>query len=163
MKVKRLKRLFERLRDSYSAAGADEPAGDMQRVAGLFSGHEDRAVDEFVAETKRLLDGQSSTTEQTIQVADELAAKYIRKLLEAGTDQSVFDTVMDDLESDAEVRKIELFAIANGYRNEPSGGTYVTKFKSLKQARESIREVFLGRLDAQSKRGVIDKLTKRAS
>jgi hypothetical protein len=163
MQVKRLKKLFERLRDSYSAAGADEPASDMRRVAGLLRGHEDRTVDEFVAETKTLLDGQPSTTEQPTQGADELVAKHVRRLLDAGTDQSAFDAALDELENDAEVRKVELFAIANGYRNEPSGGTHVIKFKSLAQARGSIREVFLQRLDTQSKRGVIDKLTKRAS
>jgi len=35
MQLSRLKRIFERLTDSYAAAGAEEPAKDMRRVADL--------------------------------------------------------------------------------------------------------------------------------
>ena len=163
MQVKILKRLLERLRDSYSAVGAAEPAKDMRRAAQMLNGHEDKAVGEFVSETKALLDDEKPTPRG--QVADgQVVAKHVRRLLAAGTDKSAFDAAIAALDDDAgEVGKVELFAIANRYRNEPSGGTHEIKFKSLKQARAAIRDVFLERSDAQSKRSAIDKLTKRAS
>ena len=164
MQVKILKRLLERLRDGYSAVGAVEPAKDMRRVTDLLKGHEDKTVGEFVSETKVLLDdAKPAVTVPTARAADRVVAKHVRRLLDAGIDRSAFDAAMTALDDDGEVGKLELFIIANRYRNEPSGGTHEIKFKSLKQAHGSIRDVFLERSDAQRKRGAIDKLTKRAS
>jgi hypothetical protein len=163
MQVKVLKRLFGRLRDSYSAAGADEPAKDMRRLSDLLRGNEDKTVEEFVAETRALLDpGQLQATDGIAQVSDEAIAKHVRNLLGAGTDRSAFDAAMAELEQDREVGKMELFAIANRYRNQPSGGTHEIRYKSLKQARGSMRDVFRERTDSQSKRDAIERLTKRA-
>jgi|SRR5262245_13772520 len=164
MQIKILKRLLERLRDSYSAVGAAEPARDMRRVADLLKGHENKPVSEFVAETKALLDDTKPTFPGPAAATnDEIVARHVRRLLRAGIDRSAFDAAMADLDGDNEVGKVELFAIANRYRNEPSGGTHEIKFKSLKQANGSIRDVFLERSDAHRKRGAIDRLTKRAS
>jgi hypothetical protein len=163
MQIKILKRLLERLRDSYSAVGAAEPAQDMRRVAELLKGHEDKPVSEFVAETKALLHDKKPAFPAPAVATNEVIARHVRSLLRAGTDRSAFDAAMADLDSDNEVGKVELFAIANRYRNEPSGGTHEIKFKSLKQANGSILDVFLERSDAHRKRGAIDRLTKRAS
>lgn len=164
MQVKILKRLLERLRDSYSAIGAVEPSKDMRRVVDLLKGHEDETVGEFIAETKARLEGQNSPDTSEVQTAaDKVVADHVRRLLDAGTDRSGFNAAWALLNDDAEVGKLELFAIANRYRNEPSGGTHAIKFKSLRQARTVIRDVFLERADAERKSGAIERLTKRAS
>lgn len=164
MQLSRLKRIFERLTDSYAAAGAEEPAKDMRRVADLLKGHEQRTVDDFVAETRKALDaGGFTSAKQRSKINDDVVARHTSSLLSAGADRSAFDAAVGAIDADDQVGKLELFAIANRYRNQPSGGTHEIKFKSVKQARGTIRDVFLERADSQSKRGAIDKLTKRAS
>jgi hypothetical protein len=161
MQVAKLKRLLERLRDSYSAVGAEKPAKDMRRVTDLLKGFETKTVSEFVGETQALLANEKPATPRT-RSTEELVARYVRELLDAGTDKAAFDAAMGLIDDDREIGKSELSEIANRYRNESSGGTYAIKFRSLKRARGAIRDVFLERCDAQSKRKAIDKLTRRA-
>ncbi len=161
MQVKWLKRLFGRLGEKYEAAGAFEPADDMRKIAEALKAHEDKSVDAFVIEAKKLLGSLPPEPDRASQ-DDVVVRDTVRKLLDAGADRERFDALLSELDA-LKLGKQELFAIANQYRNLPSGATHVQKFKSLRHARSSIMDVFLERADAQRKRGTIDKLTKRAS
>lgn len=79
------------------------------------------------------------------------------QLLDAGIDQAKFDPIFATL---SKFPKAELDTIANEYRNRPAGGTYRFKFKSKAEALKSIRDVFIERHEAASKRAVIERLTK---
>ena len=84
-----------------------------------------------------------------------------RVTIAAGIDQDAFDIALREL--DESVDKAVWAAIANRYRNAPTNGTHVYKFKSNKDARAAIRDAFIERHEAKSKSGIIDRLTKWAS
>jgi hypothetical protein len=84
-------------------------------------------------------------------------------LLAAGIDQSQFEPILAELDKDKRTSGTEWIAIANRYRNAPTSGTFEFKFKSIPEARKFIRDTFIERHAAESKRGVIERLTKWAS
>jgi hypothetical protein len=85
------------------------------------------------------------------------------RLLAAGIDATAFDLALAKLDKDASISKADWAAIANRYKNAPTAATHVYKFKSSKEARAAIRDAFIERHEANSKRGIIDRLTKWAS
>ena len=160
MNMRQLKNALERIESLYAAAGATSAAKDLRSVAQLFEGHDEKSVDAFIAETNELLDraGKPQTT-----VDEQLVARHATRLLAAGIDQDAFDIALRELDEDASVGKAVWAAIANRYRNAPTNGTHVYKFKSNKDARAAIRDAFIERHEAKSKSGIIDRLTKWAS
>ena len=162
MKIEQFKDILTRLEQLYSAAGAGAPAKDVRAVARLLEGNEDKTMDEFIAETKALLNDPPRA--KTKMSADQnCVAIHARRLLDAGTDQSAFQTALESLDADKGLGKTDWYAIANHYRNAPAGGTHVYKFNSVKAARAAIRDVFIERFEAESKRGVIDRIMHWAS
>jgi hypothetical protein len=160
MDIKQLKSALERIESLYAAAGAASAAKDVRSVARLLDGHEGQSVEEFIAETNELLNRASPPT---AAVDEERIARHANRLLAAGVDQNAFDTELRELDNDVSIGKVEWAAIANRYRNAPTNGTHVYKFKSNKEARAAIRDAFIERHEANSKRGIIDRLTKWAS
>jgi hypothetical protein len=161
MDIKELKAALQRIEDLYSAAGAMTAAKDLRNVTQLLDGHDGMSVDSFIAETNELLSRPPASKTTTIH--EDRVAYHANRLLAAGIDQKTFDNALNDLDSDASVGKAEWAAIANRYRNAPTKGTYIYKFKSNKLARAAIRDAFIERHEAKSKRGIIDRLTKWAS
>ncbi len=162
MNVAELKAVLERLEDLYAAGGATAAAKDLRSIASLLDGYESKSVDTFIAETRDLLDRPKTSTVKPSAKA-ELVVLYSDKLLAAKTDQRGFEAAMFEMDDDSRVGKLEWFGIANRYRNEPTKGTYEFKFKSIQEARKAIRDTFIERHEAASKRGVIERLTKWAS
>jgi hypothetical protein len=161
MDIRQLKSALERIESLYAAAGSTSAAKDLRSVAQLLDGHEEKTVDAFIAETSELLNSASIAKSATVN--EERVASHSDRLLAAGVDQSAFDTALAKLDSDPSVGKAEWAAIANRYRNAPTNGTHIYKFKSNKEARAAIRDAFIERHEANSKRGIIDRLTKWAS
>lgn len=161
MDIKELKRALERLEDLYAAAGAAAAAKDLRSVSKLLDGHDGKSVDAFIAETNELL--AQTTERKTFDVDHGRVDVHADRLLAAGIDQQKFDAAMAELDDDDALGKPEWAAIANRYRNAPTNGTHVYKFKSNKEARAAIRDAFIERHEANSKRGIIDRLTKWAS
>jgi len=162
MNVAELKAVLERLEDLYAAGGAAAAAKDLRSIAGLLDGYEAKSVDAFISETRELLD-RPKVTNAKPTANRELVLAYSEKLLAAKIDQRRFEGVMFEMDDDQNVGKLEWFGIANRYRNEPTKGTYEFKFKSIQEARKGIRDTFIERHEAASKRGVIERLTKWAS
>jgi hypothetical protein len=161
MKTDEFKAILKRLEELYAAAGTAGPANDIRSVARLLDGSEGKTLDEFIAETRALLESPRSQPAAT-SADHELVAKYSARLLEAGTDQAAFDATLGALDVDHQLKPADWYAIANRYRNAPSGGTHTYKFKSVKAAREAIRDVFIERFEAESKRGVLDRIFGRS-
>src|SRR5262245_58168241 len=126
MQVKWLKRLFGRLGDKYEAAGAVKPADDMRKIAQVLTAHEEKSVADFVEEAKKLVDGRPSEAERTA-LNEAVVREAVRQLLAAGSDREQFDAALAEIDASTP-GKLELYAIANRYRNEPSGGTHELKF-----------------------------------
>lgn len=167
MNVTELKTVLKRLEELYAAGGAGPAAKDLRSIADLLNGHEDKSVDAFIEETRSLLDQPMSNVGATkapkIQANEALVASYVERLLSAGIDQAQFEPILAELDADKRTSRIEWFAIANGYRNRPTNGAFEFKFKSIPEARKFIRDTFIERHAAVSKREAIERLTKWAS
>lgn len=159
--VKVLRAALERLESLYAASGSSAAAKDLRSVAHLLEGHDEKSVEQFIADTKELLDRPA--TARTTRLDLERTNWHAERLLAAGVDQGAFDQALSELDADPQVGKAEWAAIANRYRNAPTSGTHLYKFKSNKEARAAIRDVFFERHEAESKRGIIDRITKWAS
>jgi hypothetical protein len=160
MKIEDFKAILKRLQDVYAAGGMTSPAKDLRDLARLFEGSRADTVDEFIAETKALLETPPRSREP---VNDERVSVHSARLLDAGTDQFAFEAALDALDADRGLSTAEWYAIANRYRNVPSGANHVYKFKSVKAARAAIRDVFIERFESQSKRGVLERILRWAS
>lgn len=164
MNVTELKAVLKRLEELYVAGGASAPAKDLRSIASLLDGHEAKSVDAFINETRSLLEQPKVSAPAVKSAADhQLVASYVDSLLKAGTDQAQFEPILAELDKDKRTSRAEWFAIANRYRNAPTNGTFEFKFKSIPEARKFIRDTFIERHAAESKRGVIERLTKWAS
>jgi len=164
--VPELKAVLKKLEELYAAAGASAPAKDLRSIAGLLDGHEDKSLDAFIDETRSLLDKPKSAAVSKAPKAaanDELVVWYVDRLLGAGIDQAQFEPLLAELDKDKRTSRTEWFAIANGYRNTPTNGTFEFKFTSIPDARKFIRDTFIERHAAVSKREAIERLTKWAS
>lgn len=165
MNVTELKAVLRRLEELYVAGGASAAAKDLRSIAGLLEGHEEKSLEAFIVETRSLLDSPKEPKpkpDPTTAANDQLVAFYAGRLLAADIDQAKFDPVLAELDKDKRTSRYEWFAIANRYRNAPTNGTYEIKFKSIPDARKAIRDTFIERHEAASKRGVIERLTKWA-
>jgi hypothetical protein len=160
MDVKELKTALLRIEELFSAAGAATAAKDLRSVARLLDGYESKSIDVFIAETKALLDKPPASASS--QIDADLVVRYSDKLLEAGLDEERFEVALNELDK-ARAGKGEWAAIASRYRNAPTKGTHVYKFKSLREARSAIRDTFIERHEANSKRGIVDRLTNWAN
>ena len=163
MNIPAFRHLLERLEKLYASAGANDPAKDFRSVSTLMDGHEYKTVDAFVAETKAALAAEERGIERGPVDDDAVVMAHVQRLLDAGTDQEAFEHALAALDRDNRADKSAWFAIANRHRNQPTGATHVRKFRSTKDPRQGIRDVFLERFDTKSKRGIIAKLTKQAS
>jgi len=159
MIVKELRSIFQRLEELLSSAGSRQSARDVNSVVKALDGSEDKTVDQFVSETKRLLDPQPPQIEGAAIPDKFTTTHYVCALLSAGNHREAFEEVLEDLRADKRVSKDELFAIANAFFNEPTGGTYVFKFKSKGAAYEFIRKKFVERAQLDNKFKIIEKLT----
>ena len=158
MEMKELRRIFDRLRSIYTSAGAAGPADDLSKVAKVLEKHEHLSVDAFVAETKsRLAELDRPPAEE---LDEDVIASYTRRLLSAGADRKEFETAFSELRTSKAVTKSTLDAIANRYLNEPSGGNYLFRFKTKAAALQAIRDAFIERAESESKRGIIEKITR---
>ncbi len=159
MTVGELKAILERLQEVFSSAGSRQPARDLKSVVEVLEGSEGKTVESFVAETKDLLEpGPRSGSPSG---SDEAAiARCVRKLLEAGSDRDAFEAVLRALKVDDDIDTPRLFAIANGYFNEPTGGTHVFRFKSKTAAYEFMRKKFVERAQLENKFKIIERLTQ---
>jgi hypothetical protein len=164
MNVTELKAVLRRLEELYDAGGASAAAKDLRSISGLLEGHENKSVEAFIDETRSVLDHpKGSTPAPKPAVNEQLVASYSERLLGAGIDQAKFEPILAELDKDKGTSRIEWFAIANRYRNAPTNGTFEFKFKSIPEARKFIRDTFIERHAAVSKREAIERLTKWAS
>jgi hypothetical protein len=163
MKVSEFKDVLRRLQELYVAAGAAAQADDLARVMRLLQGNESKTVEEFVAETKSLLVGERDLDRAGAALDEDGVALHARRLLAAGTDQRAFQAALEAADQDKQLGKAEWFSIANRYRNAPTGGTHVYKYNTIKAARAAIRDLFIERFESESKRGILDRLTRWAS
>jgi hypothetical protein len=162
MKIKEFKGILRRLEELYAAAGMAAQAKDLHSVTQLLGDSNEKTVDEFITETKALLERPQPAGTPSV-VDEQRVADHSARLLGAGTDQTAFQSALDALDADEKLGTREWYAIANRYRNAPSGASHVYKFKSVKAARAAIRDVFIERFEGQSKRGVLDRILRWAS
>ncbi len=103
---------------------------------------------------------KSSVPGTVVNAMGEAGARTPRtigdELLAMGTDQSKFMSTLDSLK----LTKAEWDDLANHFTNAPSNGQYRYKFKNIDEAKKKIRDVFIERYEAKSKREIINRMTK---
>jgi len=160
MNVRELRSIFQQLQELLSSAGSRQSARDLDSVVKALDGSENKTVEQFVSETKRLLEPPPPQPEPAATPDETAITHYVRGLLGAGDDREAFEEVLEDLRADKRIGKDQVFAIANAFFNEPTGGTYVFKFKSKAAAYEFMRKKFVERAQLDSKFKIIEKLTQ---
>jgi hypothetical protein len=156
--MKELRRIIDRLRSLYASAGATGAANDLSKVAKSLSDHQNLSVDAFVAETKARL--RKRDVPLTEEIDEDTIESYTRRLLSARMNLREFDTLFAELKTTKALTKPILDAIANRYLNEPSGGDHEFKFKTRAAALQAIKDTFIERAESESKRGIIEKITR---
>jgi hypothetical protein len=117
---------------------------------GAFLGRRE-AQREFIVETTALLHRAERPAGAATTIDEPIVAEHSSRLLEAATDQGAFQAALEALDADKALGTADWYAIANRYRNTPSGATHIYKFKSVKAARAAIRDVFIERFEGESR------------
>jgi hypothetical protein len=164
MNVRELQDVLHKLEDVYASAGAKKQAGSVAALAKSLDGNPELSIDELVANIRQKLSSSSSgkpVAETVIDLA--LVAEYAAGLASAGTDRAGFDQVFEQMKIDPAVKIAEIYAIANRYKNDPTDGKFVFKFTSKREALDFIFDTYIGRAQAESKAGIIDRITRWAT
>lgn len=161
MKIDDFKRILERISDLFGAAGATDAAKDIGHVVKALKGHDGSTVEDFV-KAKAAERNSAKAGKPPKQFNDHLINEHATRLLEAGIDKTKFEVALLALKTDRNVSSLELYAVTNAYINRPSGEAHNFKFKSPKAALEKMSRIFVERMDAQSKQGTINKMSRWA-
>jgi hypothetical protein len=143
MSIRELRAILDQLRRLYGAGGAKNAEKDLRVVSAVMEGHEDRSVKEFVAETQeRLATGIKRPPPKPPSVDVE---KYVRELVEAGSNKAAFYPIFDQLKEDTDIKIAEADIIARQYTG------YKARYKKKQTAFEDIEKVFIERARFESK------------
>jgi hypothetical protein len=154
MNVRELQDALALIEKTYVAGGAKSQAKEVKALLNSMDGHADISVDEFVDLIEKGLANDGPA---------DLIEVVTAGLFSAGTDSGQFQRHLDQIRVDKRVGLSEASVIANRYKNQLSGGQYVFKFKSKKEAFDFIYDTFLGRALGESKMKAIDALHRQAS
>ena len=164
MNVRELQDVLRKLEAVYVSGGAKKQAGSVAALAKAIDGTPEMSIEQLIDEIRLKLSINVSIEGSRSQIIDEgLVDAFAKRLAAVGTDRRSFDILFAELKGSPVVRAAECSAIANRYRNDPTGGTYVFKFSSKLEAQEFIFDTFIGRAQAESKAGIIDRMTKWAA
>jgi len=141
MSVKKLLESLDGLGAIVEAAGAKKAADGLRTLKGLFGGDSNRPAAEALDELRDVLDSE--------KLAERGA--YLKRLVDAGTDEVKFNSAIDELEKDKRMGKEGVDAIAHGF----TGGR--TKWPSRKAAIEALRKKFAERAYQASKMRIVEK------
>src|SRR5215471_15270227 len=126
MIVKRLREALEEAAGIVAAAGAKTQHKALQTFLEIFAGRDDQPVPEFLAGLQRQLRQEPAI------------GRYVERLLEAGIDRKVFDSVFAELSKDKSIRKDEANAIARRYTEGQT--SWPTKARAMKEIKTSFVE-----------------------
>jgi hypothetical protein len=150
MKVAELRVALEEVQAIYEASGSDSPAKDFADFLELLDGCDDQTVEEFLAGLSALLKTASGKVTDKLPHA-QVAASYVDRLTNAGTDQEQFEAVYADLGGDKHIRTEEMNAIAHAYIRGRE------KWPTRTAGYQAIRKKFVERADRESRTGIINK------
>src|SRR5262245_20614737 len=94
MSIRAFKSVLDLLERLYAAGGATAQAKDLRNISNLLNGHENKAVDTYVAEIKAALAADQPGRAQDAGDQDAVVTQHAQRLLAAGTDQEAFDTAL---------------------------------------------------------------------
>jgi hypothetical protein len=103
------------LADILAASGAENKSQSLRAVAKLLEGHDEEAVEAYLASLRQQLSESKPRRAQSSEVNAVAVAHYVRRLQDAGSEKAEFDAILAELRNDETVRKAEADAIAHGY------------------------------------------------
>jgi hypothetical protein len=166
MNVRELQAVLRMLEEIYTVGGAKKQAESIAVLRGALVGDPEMPVDRLFEEIRLKLSGTGIDLEKSKQPASanrEVVERYARLLSDAGTARDQFDQAFGAMKDDPSVRSAECFAIANRYKNDLVDEAFEFKFDTKKEAVDFIFDTFIGRAQAQSKAGIIERVTKWAN
>jgi hypothetical protein len=141
MSVKKLLASLSGLGAIVEAAGAKKAAEGLRALKGLFVGESDRPAAEALDELRNVLNAEKPAEREA----------YVKRLVDAGSDDAKFNTTVDELQKDKRMDKEDVDAIAHAF----IGGR--TKWPSRKAAVEALRKKFAERAYQASKMRIVEK------
>lgn len=141
MSVKKLLESLDGLGAIVEAAGAKKAADGLRALKGLFGADSNRPAAEALDELRGILDSEKQVDR----------GAYLKRLIDAGTDDVKFNAAIDELDKDKRMDKEDVDAIAHGF----TGGR--TKWPSRKAAMEALRKKFAERAYQASKMRIVEK------
>lgn len=125
MKVDNLKDGLVKLLPVLQAWEAKKVVGDFEKLIELMDGHEDMTVDAFCKKARQGLEGNARGGGGAAALRQEVVDQHVAALKEAAADEAAFQSKLDLVSSDKQVRIKELKEIAAGFME-------VTPLKSKK-------------------------------
>jgi hypothetical protein len=122
-------------------AGSKKAAKEVNALKGLFDGAAYGSVDDALSELRSILESEKTVVQR----------RYMKRLLDAGTDEVAFNTVFRDLEKEKHLDKPAVSAIAQGYTEERK------EWPNAKAALRAIRNAFDQRASQDGKLRIISK------
>lgn len=115
MKVKGVKDGLEKLLPVLEAWEAKKVARDFEKLIELMDGHEEMSVGAFCKKARQGLEGKAAGGGKAAALRQEVVDAHVAALKGAMEDDGDFDTALDAVASDKQVRLKELKAIAAGF------------------------------------------------
>ena len=122
-------------------AGPKKTEDQVNALKGLFDGAAYGSVDDALSELRSILDSEKTAVQR----------RYTKRLLDAGTDEAAFNTVIRELETEKHLDKTVVSAIAQGYTDERK------EWPNTKAALRAVRNAFDQRASQESKLRIANK------
>jgi hypothetical protein len=149
MTIGELSSMLDRLRDLYSAAGADGPAKDLKTLSEVLQPHAHREVGAFVRDVNVRLSQaggmkrpkKGSVPSKTVSLNCERIEHHVSHLRNAGVDQADFSAAFENVKADKSLRLADMAEIARLYSDSDVKVTY----RSAAAAQKDISAAFVRR------------------
>ncbi len=115
MKVENVKAGLEKLLPVLETWEATKVSKDFQKLVELMDGYEDMTIDAFCKKAREGLEGRKKASGGAAELRQAVVDGHVEALKTSNDSDGQFNSVIDAIASDKQVRMKELKAIAEGY------------------------------------------------
>lgn len=115
MKVENVKAGLEKLLPVLETWEATKVSKDFQKLVELMDGYEDMTIDAFCKKAREGLEGRKKASGSAAALRQAVVDAHVEALKTSNDNDGEFNSAVDAIASDKQVRMKELKAIAEGY------------------------------------------------